>query len=116
MQQVLLNSLIPILSSPCSPIQRKMAKKGKGYAGTVEARADATSGIRQLCSMATDPNETHNLIDKHPEIVQDFAALAARIVRRGRSTPGAEQPFIAASWRQIDGMPGESGKGETRNE
>ncbi|NVM98104.1 arylsulfatase [Arthrobacter sp. SDTb3-6] len=62
----------------------------------------------QLYHLGEDPGETHNLIDDHPEIVDELSELLASHIRRGRSTPGAEQRNQpnppSGRWRQIDWM------------
>ena len=53
----------------------------------------------QLYNLETDPFETNNVYDAHPDLVQDLRLLCLDIIRNGRSTPGP----IA----QNDGGPGE---------
>jgi hypothetical protein len=55
--------------------------------------------------MKTDPDETKNLADKHPEIVKELTALAAEYVERGRSTPGPRQSSVGYPWAQLDWVP-----------
>ena len=45
----------------------------------------------QLYDLETDPAETTNLQDKHPEIVERLAGLLEEYVAAGRSTPGTPQ-------------------------
>ncbi len=64
----------------------------------------ATMPQVQLYNMKTDPSETTNLQDKHPEIVKELKAILAKYVEDGRSTPGAKQkndgkyPWPQLSW------------------
>jgi len=45
----------------------------------------------QLYNIKEDIAEENNIQDKHPEIVEEFRAELTRIVKEGRSTPGAPQ-------------------------
>jgi arylsulfatase A len=45
----------------------------------------------QLYDMDIDPEEQHNLHDKHPEKVREMITLLESIVAEGRSTPGENQ-------------------------
>ena len=42
----------------------------------------------QLYNVAEDPGETRNLIEAHPDIVEDLLARVQDYIDRGRSTPG----------------------------
>lgn len=46
----------------------------------------------QLYNLEDDLGEQHNLVDRHPDKVQELVALLERIVDNGRSTPGPPQP------------------------
>ena len=62
----------------------------------------------QLYNLANDPAEENNLIEKHPDVVQELTDLLAQQIRDGRSTPGSVQRNDPASprssWRQIAWM------------
>jgi len=45
----------------------------------------------QLYNIKDDPAESHNVQDKHPEIVQRLTELMQKYIDDGRSTPGAPQ-------------------------
>lgn len=79
-------------------------KRSGRYGGTPEGKS-AKTGPRQLYDMKTDPDETKNLADKHPEIVKELTALAAEYVEHGRSTPGPRQSSVGYPWAQLDWVP-----------
>lgn len=59
----------------------------------------------QLYNMKTDPGETTNVYDRHPEIVKELKDLLTRYVKEGRSTPGAPQKNDGPEyWKQLDWM------------
>ena len=76
-------------------------KRSNRYNGTIEQKSFKTAN-RQLYNMRTDPDETTNLIEKHPEVVSELTALAGEYVRKGRSTPGPRQKTVLQSWPQLD--------------
>ncbi|MBC8355079.1 MAG: arylsulfatase [Planctomycetes bacterium] len=81
--------------------------KNKGrYTGTIEQKSFAT-GERQLYNMRDDSDETNNLADGHPELVEQLTALAAKCVTDGRSTPGPRQGYVSDGWQQLDWLPNE---------
>jgi arylsulfatase A len=45
----------------------------------------------QLYNLKADPAETNNLAEKEPERVKELAALLAKAIRAGRTTPGVDQ-------------------------
>lgn len=45
----------------------------------------------QLYDLSSDPGETRNAAAEHPDVVERLAAKLQKIVRDGRSTPGAAQ-------------------------
>jgi len=45
----------------------------------------------QLYDLETDPKETTNVYQQHPEVVSDLTAILRRYVETGRSTPGERQ-------------------------
>jgi len=67
------------------------------------ARTDlATLPAFQLYDLESDPAETKNLAAAQPEIVQRLGRLLRVDIERGRSTPGAPQPFTAPTeWTQL---------------
>lgn len=62
----------------------------------------------QLYNLASDPGEERNLIAQHPAMVAELTELLSEYIRRGRSTPGPDQPNDAATpqdrWMQISWM------------
>ncbi len=66
---------------------------GSGGWGIPTDRQAKQSGLPplQLYDLETDPAETTNLQDKHPEIVERLAGLLEEYVAAGRSTPGTPQ-------------------------
>ncbi len=81
--------------------------RAKRYAMTPEQAAQNRSGKRQLYDLAADPDETHNLAEEHPEVVERLTQLAANYVRHGRSTPGEQQPYVQEKWPQLNWLPDE---------
>lgn len=67
---------------------------------------DDTSGMPkyQLYDLETDPAEKNNLILEHRDIAQRMGGLLCDYIERGRSTPGAPQPYQTIDWPQIDWM------------
>ncbi len=55
----------------------------------------------QLYDLSVDPAEKNNLAAAHPEIVQRLGTALRRLIERGRSTPGAEQPVALTDWPQL---------------
>jgi arylsulfatase A len=45
----------------------------------------------QLYNLSIDPKETENLIDKHPEVINELTGILRRFIEKGRSTPGTPQ-------------------------
>ena len=45
----------------------------------------------QLYDLSSDPKETKNLIDKHPDLVKQMTDILRKYVENGRSTPGTPQ-------------------------
>ncbi len=57
----------------------------------------------ELYNLNVDPSETTNIIDKHPEIVQDLKEEFCKIFNNGRSTAGAKQKNNSCeNWFQIN--------------
>ncbi len=62
----------------------------------------------ELYQLADDPEETHNVVDQHPEIVEQMRSAISRIVLSGRSTPGPSQPNDTGYWQDLTWIdPGE---------
>ena len=56
----------------------------------------------QLYDLMADPGERNNLAAAHPEIVQRLGQLMRKTIERGRSTPGAPQPYAGQEkWEQL---------------
>ena len=69
-----------------------------------QAKVDDFTGLPplQLYNLATDQMEKNNVADQHPEIVQRLGRLMRETIERGRSTPGAPQPYDTKTpWPQI---------------
>ena len=81
---------------------------GDGFAA-LQAQAAGAEPTRyepaQLYNLVSDPGEQHNLITEHPAKVAELAQLLSAHIRRGRSTPGSDQPNDAGTprdrWMQI---------------
>ena len=43
---------------------------------------------RELYNLASDPRETRNVLEKHPEIARELTEKITAIVNRGRTTDG----------------------------
>ena len=71
-----------------------------------QPKPDSFAGLPpyQLYDLAADPQETTNLADRHPEIVQRLGKLMRTTIERGRSTPGAPQPYVRDPWPQLAWM------------
>ncbi|MBK8035847.1 MAG: arylsulfatase [Verrucomicrobiaceae bacterium] len=72
---------------------------GWGKPGDADAAKQGLPAV-QLHDLSTDPAETTNVHDKHPEVVQRLTKLLDDIIAKGRSTVGAPQkndvPVIVA--------------------
>ncbi|MFI3330981.1 MAG: arylsulfatase [Rikenellaceae bacterium] len=70
-----------------------------------DKKALASLPLIQLYNMKTDPSETTNLWDKHPEVVEELTSLLTKYVEDGRSTPGAAQKNSGQyPWKQLTWM------------
>ncbi|MEV4902711.1 arylsulfatase [Citricoccus sp. NPDC055426] len=62
----------------------------------------------QLYHLGQDPAEQHNRFEDEPEVVRELTELLSSHIRRGRSTPGPDQPnhsnAPSRQWRQIGWM------------
>jgi arylsulfatase A len=68
-----------------------------------QPKPDSFEGLPpyQLYDLAADPKETTNLQARHPEVVQRLGRLLRSYIERGRSTPGAPQPYVREGWPQL---------------
>ncbi len=57
----------------------------------------------QLYDLASDPKETTNLYQQHPEIISELTMVLRRYVENGRSNPGPVQPNHNGDkyWKQL---------------
>lgn len=58
----------------------------------------------ELYNIEEDPSETTNLYFEHPEIVDRLTQEITKIIKEGRSTPGAPQPYVKENWNQLTWM------------
>jgi arylsulfatase A len=59
----------------------------------------------QLYNLQEDEGETVNLVEKHPEIVDELASLLEQYIVRGRSTPGPVQKNVSSEkWPGLSWM------------
>lgn len=70
----------------------------------------------QLYDLASDPGETRNRAADRPDLVAALTAEMAKLVREGRSTPGAPQANdVPVAWRRfLDPRPDSRPSGEAR--
>jgi arylsulfatase A len=69
--------------------------------------ADDLTGLPpfQLYDLEADPAEKHNLVERHPDVVQRLGRLLRSYIERGRSTPGEPQPVDrSVPWPQVAWM------------
>jgi arylsulfatase A-like enzyme len=68
-----------------------------------QPNVDDFSGLPpfQLYNLGTDSKETTNLAAQRPEIVQRLGKVMRATIERGRSTPGAAQPYVREPWSQL---------------
>lgn len=69
--------------------------------------ADKLEGLPpfQLYDLVTDPAEKNNLAARHPDVAQRLGRLLRDQIKRGRSTPGAAQPYDQETpWPQTKWM------------
>ena len=93
-------------------IYGNLKDEGALYSATVDntdrAIGRLVAKLKETCkldNMRTDPDETTNLIEKHPEVVSELTALAGEYVRKERSTPGPRQKTSLQIWPQLDWLP-----------
>ena len=60
--------------------------------------------LYELYDMENDPSETTNLYFEHPEIVKELETEISGIIKNGRSTKGAPQPYVKEGWTQVNWM------------
>lgn len=59
----------------------------------------------QLYNLEKDPGEEQNLIESHPDKVQEMKSLLSAYIQKGRSTPGAPQKNDGPeTWEQLHWM------------
>ena len=59
----------------------------------------------QLYNFQEDEGETVNLVEKHPEIVDELASLLEQYIENGRSTPGSSQENVPSEhWPGLSWM------------
>lgn len=62
----------------------------------------------ELYDLRDDISETNNIIDQHPEVVEELKKALEEYIRSGRSTEGQDQPFARSrydgTWPQISWM------------
>ncbi|WP_019422721.1 sulfatase family protein [Paenibacillus sp. OSY-SE] len=59
----------------------------------------------QLYRLSEDIRERQNLVEQHPEVLQNLKELLTRYIKEGRSTPGTPQPHAGAQrWEQLHWM------------
>lgn len=72
---------------------------GPGSGGWGKGRSPEPA---QLYHLEDDLAETNNLYATHPEVVAEMSALMEKIVREGRSTPGATQENeVPVKWKRF---------------
>jgi len=90
---------------------------GSGGWSSPRPGRDDTSGLPpfQLFDLEADPGETENLYERHPERVAAMKAMMEEAIRRGRTTPGPDQPNDAEIQlvKNVPGPPA-GGKGKAK--
>jgi hypothetical protein len=61
-----------------------------------KVKAGRTRPQVQLYDLSMDLGETHNLAAEHPQRIAEMESLLQKLIRDGRSTPGAPQKNDAA--------------------
>ncbi len=92
-------SLLPLLRGADQPVrEHAISCAASGIPGLRQGpwkyipAPDAKAGTDvQLYNLADDPGETANLAATHPERVAGMHSLLEKLIRNGRSTPGARQ-------------------------
>ncbi|WP_419195103.1 sulfatase family protein [Novipirellula herctigrandis] len=65
-----------------------LARGSAGWTSPTEKQMPKDSPIGQLFDMQSDPGETTNLYDSHPEVVEKLVSQLTSDIERGRSTDG----------------------------
>lgn len=89
-------------------------KPGACKKDTAKAAAKL-SDVYQLFDMASDPFETKNVADEHPETVKELRTLLDKQIADGRTTPGVAQKnditeIIVEKWNKSGGKSGKKDK------
>lgn len=80
-----------------------------GSGGWSDPRPDSP-GIEELPSyqlykLDTDAGETENLLEQHPDVVEELSELLKQYIENGRSTPGPRQANVASeNWPGLTWM------------
>jgi len=83
-----------------------------GSGGWSKPRPDDNEAIQglpriQLYNLKEDPSETKNLVETHPDKVEELKTLLTKYIQEGRSTPGAiQQNDGPQTWEQLWWMDG----------
>ncbi len=68
-----------------------MSRDGAGGWALPWAKIETPSKLVQLYNLKSDPGETKNLEETHPEIVEELVNVLAKALHDGRTTPGENQ-------------------------
>ncbi len=76
---------------------------GWSYPTAQQAKELGNLPDHQLFDLSSDPSEQNNIIDAHPDVVEELTALMNKYIDEGRSTPGSaqENDDIDFEWKQI---------------
>jgi arylsulfatase A len=55
----------------------------------------------ELYDLSSDPRETNNVIEKHPDVVQSLTGQITAMVQNGRTTPGPAQRNDTGYWSDL---------------
>ncbi len=81
--------------------------RGSGGWGSPKEKEAKNLGLPpiQLYDMNVDEKECQNVYKQHPEVVEKLKKLLAQYITKGRSTPGAPQPYVKReNWHQTQWM------------
>jgi len=74
-----------------------------GWSSPKPGKEEEGLPLVQLYNIKTDPGETMNIYDQHPDIVNELTNLLKRYIEQGRSTPGEPQQNDGEyPWEQIE--------------
>ncbi len=62
---------------------------------------DSRRAQRELYNLATDPGETKNVVENHPDVDRHLTAKLTSMIRNGRSSPGPVQKNDTPPWRDL---------------